>query len=190
MTSEIPDHGAEFIVFVETYPVIDGEEVVSVIFKENVTAFAVGVVGKEIEEDDRAEHFFFFRFEVEVVMFDIVVDVLLQRAWAVGAVLTIDGERDDVKAERLAQVIGGDFAQGKRVIGKIPKRLLAFAWLIHSLIRFALVMDIHEECVIAAKHELAFEFVFAVSEGGLDCLWSGSVHSCQKSKVKSQTFDL
>jgi hypothetical protein len=130
------------------------------------------LLARMIEENDGAKHFFFFHREVEVVMLDIVVNVLLQGAGAVGAILAIDGEGDDVKAERFAQVIGGDFAQGKRVIGKIPKRLLAFARLIHGLIGFTLMMHIHEEGVIAAKHELAFEFVFAVREGGLDCLWS------------------
>ncbi len=170
MTSEVPDHGAELVVFVKTYPVIDGEEVVSIVFKKDVTTFAVGIVGEDIEEDNGAKHFFFFDSEVEVMMLDIVVDVLLQGTWAVGAILAIDGEGDDVKAERFAEVIGGDFAQGKRVVGEIPKRLLAFAWLVHGLVGFALVMHIHEEGVIAAKHELAFEFVFAVCEGGLDCL--------------------
>ena len=170
MTSEVPDHGAELVVFVKTYPVIDGEEVVSIVFKKDVTAFAISIVGEDVEEDDGAKHFFFFDSEVEVMMLDIVVDVLLQRARAVGTVFAIDGEGDDVKAERLAQVIGSNFAQGKRVVGEIPKRLLAFAWLVHGLVGFALVMHIDEEGVIAAKHELAFEFVFAVCEGGLDCL--------------------
>ncbi len=127
MTSEVPDHGAEFVIFVETYPVIDGEELVRIVFKKDVTAFTVCVVGEEIEENDGAKHFFFFHREVEVVMLDIIVDVLLQGARTIGAVFAIDGEGDNVKAERFAQVIGGDFAQGKRVVGKIPKRLLALA---------------------------------------------------------------
>ena len=83
-------------------------------------------------------------------------------------------------------VIRSHLALGERVIGEIPKRLLAFAWLIHSLISFAFMVHIHEESVITPQHELTFEFVFAVSEGVLNCFISGSIHKKvegQKSKV-------
>ena len=85
------------------------------------------------------------------MIFDIVIDILLEGAGAVRAVFAIDGEWDDVKAKRFAEEICGDFAQGERVIWKIPKRLFTLAWFVNGLIGFALVMHIHEEGVIASQ---------------------------------------
>ena len=61
----------------EAYPVIDGVELMAAIFKENVTAFAVRVVSEDVKENDRAEFLFIFDAEIEVVIFDIVLNILL-----------------------------------------------------------------------------------------------------------------
>lgn len=50
LPAEVPKHGAEFIFLVKADPVIDGEKFTSLVFKENVTAFAVGVVNEQVEE--------------------------------------------------------------------------------------------------------------------------------------------
>ena len=92
------------------------------------------------------------------MIFGIVLDVLLERTGAVRTIGAQRGERDEVKAQRLADDIRGDLAQGQRVLGKIPKRLLAARGLIHGWICFIFIMNINKEGVIRAEHELALEF--------------------------------
>src|SRR5690606_14536462 len=52
LPSEIPQHGAEFVVFVKTDAMIDGKKFVRVVFKEDMTALAIGVVDEQVEERD------------------------------------------------------------------------------------------------------------------------------------------
>src|SRR5574337_925645 len=44
LAGEIPDHRAQFILFVETDPVVNRPQFVRAFFDQHVTAFAVGVV--------------------------------------------------------------------------------------------------------------------------------------------------
>ena len=78
MPTKVPKHGPQFIVFVETNPMIDGVEFMRVILEEDVTAFSVGVVAEQVEEHDGFEELLISLGEVEVVIFGIVFDELLE----------------------------------------------------------------------------------------------------------------
>src|SRR5689334_15958689 len=109
----------------KTNPVIDGIKVMGVILEEDVTALAVGVVAEQVEKHDRFKELPVFIAEVEVVIFGIIVDVLLQGASPVGTIITERGERNDTEAKRLTEEIGSNFAPCQRVLGEIPERLFA-----------------------------------------------------------------
>src|SRR5581483_9301922 len=156
------DHRPQFMFLVKTNPVINRVEFVCAIFKENVTALAVGVVAQHIEKGDRLEALFIFVAEVEVMIFGIIFDVLLERAGTVRTVFAQSGERHDAQPERLTHQIRGDLALGQCVFGEIPQRLLAARGFIHSRISVAFIVNVNEEGVVRAEHELAFEFEFAV----------------------------
>ena len=143
---------------VETDAVIDRIEFMRAVFKENVTAFAVGVVAEQVEKHNRLQQLFIFFAEIEVMIFGIVLDVLLERTGTVRTVGAQHGKRDKVKAQRLAGHVRGDLAQSQRALGKIPKRLLATRRFINSWIGFIFIMNVNQESVIRAQHELAFEF--------------------------------
>ena len=141
---------------VETDAMIDRIEFMRAIFKENVTAFAVGIVAEQVEKHNRLQQLFILFAEIEVMIFGIVLDVLLERT---GTVRTVgaDSKRDEVKAERLTDHIRGDLAEGQCVLWKIPKRLLARGF-IHGWIGFIFIMNVNKKSVIGAQHELALEF--------------------------------
>ncbi len=166
LPAEIPNYGTKFVLFVEADAMVNGVEAVFVCRKEDVTALAVGVVDEQVKEGDGLEEQFVFGGEVEVVVVGVVFDVLLERAGAEGTVLTERGERDDVKAKRLADEVGGDFAQGEGAFLEIPKGLLALGGFVHGGIGFALVRDFDEEGVVRAERELTFDGQVAVLEGG------------------------
>ena len=127
---------------------IDGEELMRVVLKENVTALAVGIVDEQIKENNGFEEEFIFFGESEVMIVGIVVNELLERARAVRTVLAQDGERDNVKAEPLADDIRSNLTQGEG-IGLI------------------FVSDFNKEGVIRAKRKLTFDLKVAVLEYGL-----------------------
>lgn len=133
--------------------------------EEDVTALAVGVVAEQVEERHGLERGLFVVGEVEVVMVGVELDVALKRAWAVGAVFAEGSVGDEAEAQRLADEIRGDFAQGEGVLFKIPERLFAAAGLVDGGDRFARVGHVHEEGVVRAEHELTLEFDLAVGEG-------------------------
>src|SRR5215211_2596225 len=109
----------------KTDPVIDGVKFVRILFKEDMTAFSIGIVAEQIEEHDRLEELPVFVCEAEVMIFGIIIDKLLERTRAVGTILAERGEGDNMKAKRLADEVGGDFTPRQRILGEIPKRLLA-----------------------------------------------------------------
>ena len=57
---------------------IDNIQIVCTVFKKNVTAFAVGVINQKIKEHDRSEQFLVFVCKIEIMIFHIVADVLLE----------------------------------------------------------------------------------------------------------------
>ena len=120
LPGEVPEHGPQFVVFMETNPVIDGIQFVRLVLKENVTALSVRVVAEQVEEHDGLEELFVVLGEIEVVIFGVVLDELLERTRAVRAIFTERGERDKVKTETLADDIRGDLAQCERVLFKVP----------------------------------------------------------------------
>ena len=83
------------------------------------------------------------------------------------AIFTERGERHEVKTERFADHIRGDFAQGKGTFRKIPEGLLAFGRFINGSIFCTFIMNSNEEGVIGTEHELPFEFQFPLLEGSL-----------------------
>lgn len=146
---------------------VNGPEFV-VGIEEDVTALAVGVVAEQVEERHGLELFFFLVAEVEVVMVGIELDVLLQGAWAIGTVFAEGGVGDEAEAQRLADEIRGDLAQGEGVLFKIPERLLAAARLVDGGNRLARVGHVYEEGVVGAEQELALEGDLSVGKDGLE----------------------
>jgi len=120
LPAEIPKHSPQFVVLVEANPVINGEEFMSAILKKDVPAFSIRVVAEQVEEDDGFEELPVIFGEVEVVIFEIVLDELLERPRAIRTVVAEDRERDKVKAETLADEIRGDFTSRQRVFGEVP----------------------------------------------------------------------
>jgi hypothetical protein len=170
LPAEIPKHSPQFIVFVETDPVIDGIQFMRAALKEDMTAFSVGVITKQVEEHNRFEELFVFLAEAEVVIFGIVFDELLERTFSIRTIVAERGKRDDVKAKRLADAIRGDLAPCQRVLGEIPERLFAARRLINSRILPAFMINGDKERVIRAKGELAFEFIITMLEGKMNFL--------------------
>lgn len=161
LPTEIPKHSPQFVVLVEADPMIYGEEFVRTLFKEDVPAFAIRVITEQVEEHDGLEELTVVCSEVEVVIFDVIFDELLERPRAVGTVVAQDRERDKVEAETFADKICRHFTSRQRVLGEIPKRLLAFAGLVNSLNGCVLMVDFSKEGVVRAKRELTFEFKVA-----------------------------
>jgi hypothetical protein len=164
LSAEIPKHGAEFVLLVEADPVIDGEEFAGLFLEEDVTALAVGVVDEQVEEDDGLEEQFFLGREIKVVIVGVVRDELLERACAVRPLLAQRREGNEVKAERLADEVGGNFAQGEGVLLEIPKRLFAARGFIDGGIFLVFVCDFDEKSVVRAKRELPLDLKVAVLE--------------------------
>jgi len=140
---------------------IYGEEFVRTLFEEDVPALAICVITEQVEEHDGFEELPVVYGEVEVVIFDVIFNELLERTRAVGTVVAQDRERDKVEAETFADEIRRHFTSRQRVFGEIPKRLLAFAGFVNSLNGAALIMDFNKEGVVRAKRELTFEFKVA-----------------------------
>ena len=167
MSGKIPKHGPQLVLFMEADPMIDGIEFVRILLEEDMAAFSIGVVAKQIEEGDGLEELLVSICEIEVMIFRIVFDQLLERPRAVGTILAQCGERDDVKTEMLADEVRGDLPACERVLGEIPKRLLAAHGFVNGRVFPALVLDNDKKRVIRAKHELARDLVIAVLQRGL-----------------------
>lgn len=165
LTGKVPDDGAKFVFRVKANAVINGVEAARAVFKEDVAALAVGVVDEQIEKRDGFEQLLVLVCEIEVVIAGVVFDELLERARAVGTVFAQRGERDDVKAKRLADDVRGDLAQRQCAFLEIPERLFAARGFIHGGIFFSFVRDLDEKRVIRAKHELTLDLKVAVLEG-------------------------
>lgn len=162
LPGEIPKHGPQFIFLVEADAMIYGEEFVGILFKEYVPTLAVCVIAEHVEEDHRFEKLPVILGEVEVMIFGIVFDKLLEGARTVGAIVAQHGERDQVKTETLTNKIRSHFTPGQCVIGKIPKGLFALSGLINRLDGCILVVHINKKSVIGAKCELTFELKVAM----------------------------
>lgn len=154
---EIPDHGPQFIILVETQSVVNCPEFASII-EENMTAFAVGIIAEQVKEDNRFKEGFFIISEIEVVVIGIEFDVLLKRTCAERTIGAEAGKWNKAKSQRFTDEIRGDLAQGEGIVFEIPEGLLATRGLIDGGESLALVMHIHKEGVVRAKQELAFEF--------------------------------
>jgi hypothetical protein len=78
----------------------------------------------------------------------IVFDELLERARTVGAIFTQGCIWDNMKAERFTDKVCSDLTQGKRVLRKVPKRLLAAARFVHSRVACTLMVNFNQEGVV------------------------------------------
>ena len=165
MPAEIPKYGPQFVVFVKTNPMIDGVKLMGVILKEDVTALSISVVAKQIEENDRFEKPPVFISKIKVVIFGIVIDILLERTRSIRTITAERGERDNVKAKRLADKIRRDLTSCQCVLREIPERLLAAQGFINGGIILPFMMDSGEEGIVRAKGELTFDLKVAALNG-------------------------
>ena len=138
------------------------EEFVRAFFKEDMPAFTVSVIAEKVKEDDGLKEFLVFIRKVEVVIFGVIFNILLERTRAVWTILAERRERDKVETETFTDDICGNFTLCKRVTGKIPERLLAARRFIDGWIGCILIMNVNKERVIGAKHKLALDFKVAV----------------------------
>jgi hypothetical protein len=164
---EVPDDGADLVLHVEAQAVVDGEEMPGALLDQDVAALAVGVVGEKVEQHHAAEPVAVGLAEGEVVVFGVVLDELLQRAGAVGAILAQDGEGDDAPAQRLADQPGSHFAPRQAVLGEVPQRLLALLRFVHGRHLGPIVLHADQKGVVAAKHKLPFQLDLAGLEDSL-----------------------
>ena len=162
MPAKVPKHAPQFVIFVETNPMIDGVEFMRVVLEEDVTAFSVGVVAEQVEEHNGLEELPVSLGEVEVMIFGIVIDELLERTRTVRAIVAECGERDKVKAKRFTDQVRGDFASCEAVLREIPEWLLTAQGFVNGGVFPVFVMDGDQESVIRAKGELAFNFIIAM----------------------------
>ena len=140
LPAEIPKHSPQFIIFVETNSVIDGKELVRAFLEEDVPTFAIRIITKQVEEDNGFEEFLVVLGKVKVVIFEVVLDILLERTRSMWTILTKRGEWHKVKTETLADNIRSDFALRQRVTGEIPERLLAARGFVDRWIGRILIM--------------------------------------------------
>src|SRR5467141_2559100 len=163
IAGEVPDHRAQLGRDVEAEAVVDGPDA-AVGAEQAVAALAVGVVGDEIEGADAGEPLAVLRrlAEREVVLAEVRVNELLQRALAIGAV-TPNGERDQPPVERLREVIRRQLAleEPRR---EIPQRALAALGLVHSEGAGAVERDLHEQRRIGAARQPPLERHLAARE--------------------------
>lgn len=169
----VPDDRPQFVIFMETQSVINQPHFVRPFFDDDMAALTVGIVAQQVEEHDGSQACFVFVAEVEVVIVGIVLDVLLDGTRAIGPILTQRGIGHEVPAKRLADQVSSHFAMRQGIVGKVPQRLLAFGGLVNGLQFSPFVMHIDEKGVIAAQHELAFEFEFTLSQSGLQVSLGG-----------------
>ena len=99
LPAKVPKHSPQFVLFVETDPMIDGIEFMRIVLEEDVAAFSVRVVAEQVKEHDGLEELPVLLAEAEVMIFGIVFDELLERTRAIGTVVTERGEWDNVKAK-------------------------------------------------------------------------------------------
>ena len=81
---------------------IYGEEFVRTLFEEDVPALAICVITEQVEEHDGFEELPVVYGEVEVVIFDVIFNELLERTRAVGTVVAVEnyGAGDLLEIER------------------------------------------------------------------------------------------
>jgi len=161
------------MLLVETDPMIYGEEFVGILFKEYVPTLAIGVIAKHVKEDNGFEKLSVILGEVEVMIFRIVFDELLEGARAIGAIVAQHGKGDKVKTETFTNKICRHFTSGKRVFGKIPEGLFALRGFVNRLDGCILVVHINKKSVIGAKRELTFEFKVAMRKDLLKMIGGG-----------------
>ena len=173
LAGEIPKHGPQFIFFVETDPMIYSEKFVGSFFKEYVPTLAVCVIAKHVEEDHRFEQLPVLLGKVEVMIFGIIFNKLLEGARAVGAIAAQDSKWDKMKTEAFTDKIRCHLTPSQCVIRKIPKGLFALSGFVNRLDGCILVMHINKKSVIGAKCELTFEFKVARCKDLLKIAGSG-----------------
>jgi hypothetical protein len=173
LPGEIPKHRPQFIFLMEADPMVYGEKFVCTVFKEYMPTLAVCVIAKHVEEDHRFEKLPVLFSEVEVMIFGIIFDKLLEGARAVGAIVAQHGKRDKMKTEAFTDKIRCHFTPGQCVIGKIPERLFALSGLVNGLDGCIPVMHINQKSVIGTKCELTFEFKVAMGKDLLKIVGSG-----------------
>ena len=162
LPGEIPKHGPQFIFLMEADAMIDGEKFVCIFFKEYVPTLAVCVIAKHVEEDHRFEKLPVLLGEVEVMIFGIIFDKLLEGTRAIGSIVAQHGKRDKMKTEAFTDKIRCHFTPGQCVLWKIPKGLFALGGFVNRLDGCILVMHINKKSVIGTKCELTFEFKVAM----------------------------
>src|SRR5438876_1114549 len=125
LAREIPDHRPQLGLDVEAEPVVDGPDA-AVGSEQAVAALAVGVVGDQIERADPGELITVrgLLAEREVVLGEVRVHELLQRAFAVGPIAP-HREGHEPPAERLREVIRGQLAL-EEAGRKIPEGALGW----------------------------------------------------------------
>src|SRR5262245_19012961 len=163
LAGEVPDDGAQLGVGVEAETVVDRPDA-TVGTEQAVAALAIRVVRDEIEGADTREPVAVggILAQREVVLAEVRLHKLLQRALAVGARPT-HGERHQSPAERLRKVIGGELAL-EQAGGKIPERALAALRLVDGKRGGTVESDLHQERRVRAARQPSLQRHLALRE--------------------------
>src|SRR5689334_17446860 len=137
---------------------INGVKMVSLFFKENMTALSISVIREQIKQHYRAQAFFVFRAEIEIMIVGIVFNELLERTGAIRASLTEYRKGDDVPTQRFVQQISGYFTPRECIFRKVPQGLFALLGFVNSLKRLLLMCNTHKKGIIRTKSKLPLQF--------------------------------
>ena len=128
LAAEVPDAGANLGVGVEGEALVDAPEL-AVVPHDYVPGLAVSVVGDQVIAGNHAEDVVVAFIEGVVVLPGVVLDEVLDRSDAVGAIAD-DGEGDEVPFEDFAEEVGGVFPLVEGTRGEVPEGHLAVAGLV------------------------------------------------------------
>ena len=92
---------------------INGVQFVGFILEKDMTAFTVCVVDEYVKKHDRLEQVLIFHSEIKVMIFNVVVNILLQRAAPMRTIFAHNCDRNNMKTELLAQQVSRDLTLRK-----------------------------------------------------------------------------
>jgi len=100
-SAEVPNHRADLCIRVKCQAVVDAPQLAAAVHQQMVR-FPVGAIGQQIEASNLPQFVGFILGEIVVVLLWIVIDIMLNRADAVGTV-AYGGVGNEVPPQDLAE---------------------------------------------------------------------------------------
>ena len=169
LLAEFPDYCSELVFGSETQAVVDSPDraraIVGIRQVQAMTAFAVGVVGNDVEQCDSAKLIVSVGegFENREVMLTLIgCNEPLHRPLTERPFADHSG-RNHANIERLAKEVGGKLSPVKAGL-EVPQRSLALHRLVDRWVRPLFVNDVHQVRGVAAVGHLALDFDLAAQQ--------------------------